>query len=457
MCGMIRRSDIGARTPCTWLLLLVTCALCIAPRTVRAQPAASPDAIQRQREDAERRRLQYLDQKRKTDHINERVRLYKELMASVPFELVPGTSNMVQVYVDDHDIRRVAQRIYFVADGSDEAGFASYYWPMVLFLNQAKEYDGGLPLYGRLDPQNPENNVAVFPNVRKQDFVAVVAQITGTDSAMALQLTTPVVAAYRKRLQEEVERLASRSGEVSLIEGPASMPAETRYVLFKNMPSEPREQYPPRRSVVQVASSAQLVSNDPVAVDRPIPLDPAPPAWSLRQGVNMLGPEYEGYNLKYEPDRLDLQPEVGPIAFMGGRDAAGNARTQPGVTLGLNQRFFDFLLVNESAFVVWSAGDAPAVNGVNLGAGLDFDILGVNLAGSVGITSLRVVGETATGLSFGGKLRFRTTQHLFVGALIRVSSIDKFRVEQRDASGNLINGRAGVTNASYAGIVFTLR
>jgi hypothetical protein len=329
---------------------------------------------------------------------------------------------------------------------------------MVLFLNQASQYDGGLPRYGRLDPQNPETNVAVFPNIRKQDYVAVVAQITGQDSALALQLTTPVLAAYRQRLQEEVDRLAERGGEVYLVEGPASMPSETRVAMFTNMPAEPKEQYPPRRVTVQgTGGTKAFVSSDPVPVDRAAPLDPAPPAWSLRQGVNMLGPEYEGYNLTYQPDRIDLQPEVGPIVFMGGRDPFGNPRTQPGIALGLNQRFFGFLLANESAFVVWSAGDAPAINGVNLGAGLDFDVRGINLSGTVGITSLRVVGETATGLSFGGKLRFPLTQHVYVGALVRVSNIEKFRVEQRDASGELIAGRAGVTRASYAGITFLLR
>jgi hypothetical protein len=98
------------------------------------------------------------------------------------------------------------------------------------------------------------------------------------------------------------------------------------------------------------------MSTDPVVVDRTLPLEPMPPAWALRQGVNMLGPAYEGYDMHYSPDKFDLSPEVAPMAFLGGRDPVGKPRTQPGLHFGLNQRFFKYLIVSESAFVAFSSG-----------------------------------------------------------------------------------------------------
>lgn len=448
-----RRGPVSTRSAAVFVSALLGIVVC-GSAALRAQ-IQSPEEIQRQREEAERRRIEYLDQKRKVDHINARVRQYKKLMDSVPFTLVPGTSNMVQVYVNGHDIHDVAQRLYFVSDGATESGFSSFYWPLVLFLNQASTYDGGMPRYGKLDPQRSENNVAVFPNVRKQGDVAVVAQITGADSALALQLTSPVVAAYRQRLQEEVERLAALGGDVELLPGPSRMPDEAQRDPYRPVQTEPKPEYPPRR-IVTAGSSTQLASTDPVPVDRSAPLEPAPPAWSLRQGVNMLGPSYEGYNMQYAPDHLDLSPEVGPVAFLGGRDSFGMPHTQPGMLFGLSQRAFKFLLLNESALVVFSTAGAPAVNGVNLSTGLDFDVLGINLSGMVGLTSLRVVGETVTGPSFAGKLRMPITEHLYLGGLFRVTNLEKFRVDEVDATGTRVR-RTGVTRASYAGISLTLR
>jgi opacity protein-like surface antigen len=170
----------------------------------------------------------------------------------------------------------------------------------------------------------------------------------------------------------------------------------------------------------------------------------------------MLGPEYEGYNLQYTPERLSWQPEVGPIAFMGGRDPEGNPCTQPGVYFALNQRIFNFLLLNESAYVAFSAGGAPGVSGGSLNAGLDFDFGRFNVAGMVGLMGMRVVGATEQGPTFAGRIRFPVSNSLLVGVLYRWSNLEHFRTETPDASGTII-GRTGVTDASYIGFGITLR
>lgn len=417
--------------------------------------AQTPEQIQRRREEAERKQLDYLAQKDRVEAINARVREYKRLMASTPFELAPGTVNMVQVYVNGHNIREIAHALYFVANEATEEGFASSYWPMVLYLNRAADYDGGIPKYGPLDPHAPENNIAVFPNIRKQEYVAVVATVSSADSALAQQLATGPLVSYRKRLEDEVARLYALGGEVQLPRGPERFSGEPRLTLFRPLPTEPLAEFPPRRS--SSTGDIVLASTDPVPVDRVVPLDPTPPAWLLRQGVNMLGSSYEGYNVKYTPERLDLQPEAGPIVFLGGRDHRGNPRTQPGAYFALNQRVFGFLLLNQSAFVVWSAADAPSVNGGSVSAGLDFDVGALNFAGMAGLTGLRVNGSTETGPSFAGKMRVAVTPNVYLGALVRWSEIERFRVEERDPSGKLLVGRTGVTRASYFGLGLTLR
>ena len=434
-------------------ILLFAASALAAPVPARAQVPSSEE-IQRQREETERRQREYLAEKSRVDRINAKVAEYKRLMETIPFELVPGTTNLVQVYVNGHDVRDVARRIYNVSDGATDAGFASQYWPMFLALNHAKQYDGGLPLYGRLDPESPDKNLAVFQNVRKQEYSAVVAEVTSQDSALALGITQEAVLAYRKRLVDDVQKMAARGGVVNEIQpGPPSLPAEANFALFAGMPSEPQAQYPPRRLP---PSTLGYSSKDSVLADRPAPLDPMPEAWVLRQGVNMLGPQYEGYNLDYTPERLSMQPEVGPIAFMGGRDAEGNPCTQPGLFFALNQRLFNFLLLNESAYVAFSAGGAPGVSGGSLSAGLDFDLRYVNIAGMVGLTGMRVVGATEHGPSFAVRALFPVTNALLVGAQYRWSNLEHFRTETPDDSGTII-GRSGVTNASYFGVGITLR
>jgi hypothetical protein len=354
---------------------------------------------------------------------------------------------MVQVYMNGHDLRNVARQIYDVSDGATDAGFQSSYWPMVLWLNGARAYHTGLPQYGKLEPQAAETNVALFPNVRKQGYKAVVAPILNADSALAQQMVMPVVEAYKKRLDEDVLRLAQRSGDVFVPAPPPSLPGENHVALFQGLQTEPLEQYPPRR----LTTPSQFVSTDPVAVDRPVPLDPAPPAWALRQGVNMLGPNYEGYNMQYQPNKFDLAPEFAPIAMMGGRDALGNARVQPGFHFGLNQRFFKYLRVNEAAFVAFEAGDAPPMNGGSLNAGLGATFGPVDLSGMAGVMGVNVVGDVEFGPALTGKVRVPVTDHLQAIGVYKYTDITRYRVE--DETG----GHTGVSNANYFGLGVIVR
>jgi hypothetical protein len=420
--------------------------LLVGAAAARAQEPAS-EAIQRQRDEAERQKAEYLEEKARVDHINARVQEYKDAMARIPFEPVPNTSNLIQVFMNGHDLQQVARQIYALADDGSESGFSGSYWPIVVYLNRAKDYHTGMPSYGKLDPQSPENNVALFPNIRKQGYKAVVAQVAAEDSVLSQQLTAPVVLAYQKRLAEEVTQLASRGGEVRLPAAPASMPGVNNQPLFKGLPTEPRSEYPARR----VTTASALVSTDPVPVDRSVPLDPAPPAWSLRQGVNMLGPDYQGYNLGPSSNKFELAPEFAPIAFLGGRDPLGNPHTQPGMHFGLNQRFFGFLLTNESAFVAFAAGDAPSMNGGSLNIGLDIDLGVFNLAALAGMAGLNVIGDFETGPAFTGRVRVPLGTNVYVLGLGTYTNISHFRVE--DASG----GRTGVENASYFGLGVVLR
>jgi hypothetical protein len=218
--------------------------------------------------------------------------------------------------------------------------------------------------------------------------------------------------------------------------------------MFPGTPTEPQSEYPSRKS-----SNPRLYTTEGnVPVELAVVLDPAPPASALRHGINMLGPEYQGYDLEYQPGKVLLQPEVGAIAFLGGRNAAGEAVTQPGTYLAFNQRLFGFLLTNESAFVAFSASQAPVVNGGSLSAGLDIDFKFINLAGMLGITGLRVVGETEVGPSYAARMRFPIGPHVYATGLYRFSDIEHFRV----VDANNI-GRSGVTKASYFGLGITFR
>jgi hypothetical protein len=410
-------------------------------------PETSSEDIQRQRLEAERQRADYLAEKARVEHINERVRQYKELMARIPFELAPNTVNMVMVYMNDQNLQKIAREIFDISDNSTTEKFEDSYWPMVLYLNRASDYYDGMPHYGKLDPESPEDNVALFPNVRKQGYKAVVSRISSEDSVISQRMTGPPLVAFRKRLQEQVRTLAAQGGEVPEAKAPARMPGENRVALFQGLQSEPQDTYPSRSN----PESSKFVSTEPVVVDRQIALDPSPPAWALRQGINMLGPNYEGYNVQYTPDRFDLAPEMAPIAFMGGRDPQGNARIQPGFHFGLNQRFFGFLVANECAFVAFGAAEAPSMNGGSVNAGLDANLSVFNLSALVGAAGVNVVGGFEFGPAFTGKVRVPVTPRMQILGLYTYTTITKYQVE--DATG----GHTGVSNASYAGLGIVVR
>src|SRR5262249_16443761 len=160
------------------------------------------------------------------------------------------------------------------------------------------------------------------------------------DSSAALDMTKSVVLAYRQRLADEVAMLATQGGDVRLTALPASLPADNPIPNFRGVSANTHAKYQARKS----ANPTQYVNADSVPVDLQASLEPAPVAASLRQGVNMLGSQYQGYNLEYKPSRLDLTPEVGAMAFLGARNPDGEAVTEPGTYLGFNQRFFGFLL-----------------------------------------------------------------------------------------------------------------
>ena len=416
------------------------------------QPQPNPDEIQRQREELERRRIEYKGEKARVDDLNARVERYKKLRESIPFSNVPGSSNLLQVYVNRHDVQDVARQLYFLCTDATEEGFKRDYWRPFLVLNQGDKYPGGVPEYGPFDVQHPEENVAVFPNVRKRDLSAVVAEIATADTAVALQVTTPVVQAYERRLRERVAKQSLGAGVPPPVTGPASMPGENTLPLLAAGAKEPHDTYPPRRITDEASLAASgRVERKPVPVDREIALDPAPASWALGQEVTMLGAGYEGYNTSYEPGNFELLPEGGPVAFFGGRDPLGNPRTQPGLYFSFNQKLWHLLLLNEMAFAAFSAGDAPAVNGGSLNAGLDYEIGPVGGAALIGYAAFNTIGETDAGISITGKLRYALAPRVYVGAIYTISDVE---IIQSETNGQK---RTGIIRPGFAGISLTVR
>jgi hypothetical protein len=413
--------------------------------------APTQEEIQKNREQMEKKKQEYYGERAKVEEFNTKVERYKQLRESIPFSAVVGTSNLVQVYISRQNTRDICQQLYGLADTGKPGGF-DHYWRTFLALNQGNKYDGGVPLYGPLDPTHPEENVAVFPNIRKHGLEAAVAVPTREDTAFAYQLTAPVVAAYERRLREGVNQKAAALAAPADPSGPATMNAEPQVELFRGQQAEPAATYPPRRITDETQlAAANRVERKPVPVDQAIALDPAPPAWALRQEVNMLGPNYQGYNVEYQPGNFELLPEGGAMAFFGGRDAQGEAATQPGVFFSFNQKIYHLLLFSETAFAAFSAADAPAVNGGNIGGGLDFDIGMFNIAGTVGISAFNVAGETTSGVSFTGKLRFRATPRLYVGAIAIFSNAEHFQSNEGGIA------RTGVTDPGFVGVSASIR
>lgn len=415
-----------------------------------AQPL--PDAIQKQREDLEQRKIEYREEKVRVEDLNARVERYKHLRESIPFTNVQGTSNLVQVHVNRHDVREIARQLYFITTGASEAGFERDYWRTFLALNQADKYPDRMPHYGTFDAQRPEENVAVFPNIRKRDLEAVVAEIATIDTAFAMQLTTPVVAAYERRLRESVATQSLQAGEPPPPSGPAHMPGENTLPLLAAGAKEPRDTFPPRRITDETSlAAAGRVERKPVAVNQEIALDPAPPTWALGQEVTMLGAGYQGYDATYRPGDFELLPEGGAMAFFGGRDPQGNARTQPGVYFSFSQKLWHLLALNEMAFAAFSAGDAPAVNGGSLNAGVDYEIGAFGAAVLVGYAAFNTIGETETGLAFTGKLRYALAPRVLLGAIYTVADVEIFQSETNGQK------RTGITQPGFVGISFTVR
>jgi len=428
-----------------WLALLV-----VAVSAPAQQPL--PDEIQRQREDMERRKLEYKEEKAVVDDLNARVERYKQLRESIPFSGVPGTSNLLQVHVNRHDVRDVARQLYFLTTDSTPEGFERDYWRTFLIINQGDKYPGGVPQYGTFDVSHPEENVAVFPNIRKRDLSAVVAELVTVDTAYAMQYTAPVVAAYERRLRERVVKESSEVGDPPAPTGPTSMPGVSTAALLTAGPKEPSPTYPPRRITDETSLAASgRVERQPVAVERSIALDPAPPAWALGQEVTMLGAGYQGYEAQYEPGNFELLPEGGVMAFFGGIDSQGNAANQAGLYFSFNQKLWHLLVLNEMAFAAFSSGGAPAVNGGSLGAGVDFETGPVGVTGLVGFSAFNTIGETDSGVSFTGKVRYAVAPRVSIGGIYMISDVEIFQAES--------NGQklTGITQPSFIGVNLTVR
>lgn len=425
-------------------------ALLSLPLQSRAQ-APSPEEIQKNREQMEKKKQDYYGERAKVQEFNAKVERYKQLRETIPFSAVVGTSNLVQAYINRQNVRDICQQLYSLADTGKPGGFDKY-WRSFLALNQGNKYDGGVPIYGSLDPTHPEENVAVFPNIRKHELEAVVAVPAREDTALAYQLTAPVVAAYERRLREGVNQKVAALEAPADAAGPAKVDVEPKVALFRGQQTEPLTTYPPRKITDETQlAAAGRIERKPVPVDLAVVLDPAPPAWALRQEVNMLGPNYQGYNVEYKPGNFELLPEGGAMAFFGGRDAQGQPATQPGVFFSFNQKVYHLLLFSESAFAAFSAADAPAVNGGNIGGGLDFDIGMFNIAGTVGVSAFNVAGETTSGVSFTGKLRFLLNPRLYVGGIATFSNAEHFQSTEGGIN------RTGVTNPGFVGVTASIR
>ncbi len=416
-----------------------------------AQDAPLSEVIQRNREEVERKRAEYRAESARVADFNARVERYKHLRETIPLSSVPGTTNLVQMYVNRHNVRDVARQIYNITTNASDAKFYEEYWKHFLALNQSHKYDGGMPLYGELDPERPEENVAVFPNIRKRGLEAVVARIDSVDILFGQNLSQPAVEYYRRRLRAQVEQWVLDVGPPEPpTRGVQRMSGETRVALFRKVPNEVRDVFPPRRITdVTLLAAAQRVQREPVVLAQAISLDPAPPAWALRQEITALGPNYEGYNVAYKPGKFQLLPEGGAMAFFGGRNPRGESATQPGVYFSFNQKIFHFLLLNQTAFAAFSSSDAPSVNGGALNAGIDVDIGPVNFAGMAGVTAFNVVGTTEVGPSFTGKLRLLVTPRMYVGGVFTIANVEVFQVQDPP--------RNGIVNPGFVGLSVTVR
>ena len=156
-------------------LLLLVAGILMTPGPTSAQtPPATSEEIQKRREEMERKKREYFREKARAESFNKRVARYVALRDSIPFLTVPGTTNLVRVYVNRHDVKEIARDLYFLTDGATEQGFQDSYWQDFLIINQADRYADKVVEYGPLDAEAPDDNIAVFINIRKQGTEAVV-------------------------------------------------------------------------------------------------------------------------------------------------------------------------------------------------------------------------------------------------------------------------------------------
>jgi len=386
-CRAPRRRSLAA-----WKRLLPAAALLLflgllGWQTVAAQNVS--DEIQLRREKMELEKARFLAEQAKVNDINARVKHYRELRASIPFLSIPGTTNIIRVYINNHDLKKTARQLFDLTDGANDETFEKGYWSTVKWLNQAEEYRYGAPEYGALDAEDPDENLAIFPNIRKSGLKAVVAKLTSEDSTLARQFTTHAVRAYRRRLREEVERLVLEVGEPPDVTGPNSLSGETRFALFTKVISETRETLPPRE--LDETSIFINTERPDVVVNSEAVLERTPVAFSLREGVNMLAENYAGYDVDYQPGRVVFSPEGGPMAFFGGRTTSGKARTQLGLYFSFSQTLDNLFVLNQTAFAAFASDEAPPVNGGLVNGGLHFDLGYFSVTGLVGLAAFNVL------------------------------------------------------------------
>ena len=429
-------------------LLLLVAGVLMTPGPAAAQQPATPEEIQQRREEMERQKRDYFRDKALADSFNKRVARYVALRDSIPFLTVPGTTNLVRVYVNRHDVHQIARDLYFLTDGATESGFENSYWKDFLLINQADRYADKVVEYGPLDAEAPDDNIAVFINIRKSGSTAVIPSLTAADSALAKQLSDPAVRAHKRRLRELVELLALEAGDPPPVIAPLPPSGDTRYALFRARETTPQTIWPPRRITDESSMMyAFAAERSDVDVTQPTSLEPSPPAETLSRGLNMLGKDYQGYDTRYEPKTFQLYPEAGAMGLYGVRDAAGTPLTTPGLYFSFNQKLWNILLFNQTAFAAFSTGTAPSVNGGILNAGLDYDFGYFALAGMVGIAGYNAVGETTSGLSYSGGIHVPLSRSVYIGGIWMHS----------DAKVTRGTSRMGLSDPGFIGLSLTIR
>ena len=150
--------------------------------------------------------------------------------------------------------------------------------------------------------------------------------------------------------------------------------------------------------------------------------------------------------------RSKLTARAGDDYSAMGDEMLAHARTQPGFHFGLNQRFFGFLVTNECAFVAFSAGDAPSMNGGALNAGLDMNLSIVNLSALVGGAGVNVIGGFEFGPAYTAKVRVPVTPTVQIFGLYTYTNITKYRVEDASGGHTGLGRRQAGANARHDGL-----